>query len=352
MNKTSISGGLIVALVVAVLIVVGSATYTVNEREQVIITQFGDPTGAPVKNAGLKFKIPFIQKVNVIEKRILQWDGPLAEMPTKEKTLIMVDTYGRWQIADPLKYFQRLRDERSAETRLNDILGSETRNAVAKHELIEVIRTTKGRVPVQSDELRKADASGLVGVLPEISRGRTALEQDIYETSRAKLVAYGIDLRDIRFKRVNYNQRVERQIYQRMISERQQIAERFRSEGLGEAAKITGRMEKELNTIESEAYKQVQTIMGNADAEATAIYAGAYNQSPEASEFYEFTKTMELYPEMMGGKSTVVLSTNSDLFKYLKKVEMHDLPVESPPVDQPGSEEGPSGEDPLSGGGQ
>ena len=352
MNRTSISGGLIVALVVAVLIVLGSATYTVNEREQVIITQFGDPKGAPVKKAGLKLKIPFIQKVNVIEKRILQWDGPLAEMPTKEKTLIMVDTYGRWQIADPLKYFQRLRDERSAETRLNDILGSETRNAVARHELIEVIRTTKGRVPVQSDELRKADASGLVGVLPEISRGRTALEQDIYETSRAKLVAYGIDLRDIRFKRVNYNQRVERQIYQRMISERQQIAERFRSEGLGEAAKITGRMEKELNTIESEAYKQVQTIMGNADAEATAIYAGAYNQSPEASEFYEFTKTMELYPEMMGGKSTVVLSTNSDLFKYLKKVEMHDLPVESPPVDQPSSEEGPSGEDPLSGGGQ
>ena len=352
MNRTSISGGLIVALVVAVLIVLGSATYTVNEREQVIITQFGDPKGDPKKKAGLKLKIPFIQKVNVIEKRILQWDGPLAEMPTKEKTLIMVDTYGRWQIADPLKYFQRLRDERSAETRLNDILGSETRNAVAKHELIEVIRTTKGRVPVQSDELRKADASGLVGVLPEISRGRTALEQDIYETSRAKLVAYGIDLLDIRFKRVNYNQRVERQIYQRMISERQQIAERFRSEGLGEAAKITGRMEKELNTIESEAYKQVQTIMGNADAEATAIYAGAYNQSPEASEFYEFTKTMELYPEMMGGKSTVVLSTNSDLFKYLKKVEMHDLPVESPPVDQPGSEEGPSGEDPLSGGGQ
>ena len=352
MKRTAFSGGRIVILVVFAFILLWSATYTVSEREQVIITQFGDPTGDPVKNAGLKFKIPFIQKVNVIEKRILQWDGPLAEMPTKEKTLIMVDTYGRWQISDPLQYFKRFRDERRAEDRLRDILGSETRNAVARHELIEVIRTTKDRVPVQSDELRKADASGLVGVLPEISRGRTALEQDIFETSRAKLVDFGIDLLDIRFKRVNYNQRGEKQIYQRMISERKQIAERFRSEGLGEAAKITGRMEKELNSIESEAYKQVQTIMGNADAEATAIYAEAYNQSPEASEFYGFSKTMELYPEIMSGKSTVVLSTNSDLFKYLQNAEMHDLPVEFPPVDQPGSKEGPSGEDPLPGGGQ
>ena len=322
MNRKQLAGCLILILLVGGLIVLSSAAYTVNMREQVVITQFGEPKGDPVTEAGLKFKIPFIQKVNSFDKRILEWDGVVEQMPTKEKTLIMVDTYARWQIADPLKYFQVLRDERSALSRLDDILGSETRNTIAKHELIEVIRTTKDRVPEQSEGVAEADKTGVVGVLPPISRGRSALESDIYETSRAKLEEYGIKLLDVRFKRVNYNQTVERQIYQRMISERKQIADRFRSEGAGEAAKILGRMEKELNTIESEAYKKVQTIMGEADAQATEIYASAYNRSPEAAEFYEFSKTMELYPEMIGGKSTVVLSTDSDLFKYFKEMQM------------------------------
>ena len=321
MNRKQLAGCLILILLVGGLIVLSSAAYTVNMREQVVITQFGEPKGDPVTEAGLKFKIPFIQKVNSFDKRILEWDGVVEQMPTKEKTLIMVDTYARWQIADPLKYFQVLRDERSALSRLDDILGSETRNTIAKHELIEVIRTTKDRVPEQSEGVAEADKTGVVGVLPPISRGRSALESDIYETSRAKLEEYGIKLLDVRFKRVNYNQTVERQIYQRMISERKQIADRFRSEGAGEAAKILGRMEKELNTIESEAYKKVQTIMGEADAQATEIYASAYNRSPEAAEFYEFSKTMELYPEMIGGKSTVVLSTDSDLFKYFKEMQ-------------------------------
>ena len=322
MNRKHLAGCLTLILLVGGLIVLSSAAYTVNMREQVVITQFGEPKGDPVTEAGLKFKIPFIQKVNSFDKRILEWDGVVEQMPTKEKTLIMVDTYARWQIADPLKYFQVLRDERSALSRLDDILGSETRNTIAKHELIEVIRTTKDRVPEQSEGVAEADKTGVVGVLPPISRGRSALESDIYETSRAKLEEYGIKLLDVRFKRVNYNQTVERQIYQRMISERKQIADRFRSEGAGEAAKILGRMEKELNTIESEAYKKVQTIMGEADAQATEIYASAYNRSPEAAEFYEFSKTMELYPEMIGGKSTVVLSTDSDLFKYFKEMQM------------------------------
>ncbi len=321
MNRKHLAGCLTLILLVGGLIVLSSAAYTVNMREQVVITQFGEPKGDPVTEAGLKFKIPFIQKVNSFDKRILEWDGVVEQMPTKEKTLIMVDTYARWQIADPLKYFQVLRDERSALSRLDDILGSETRNTIAKHELIEVIRTTKDRVPEQSEGVAEADKTGVVGVLPPISRGRSALESDIYETSRAKLEEYGIKLLDVRFKRVNYNQTVERQIYQRMISERKQIADRFRSEGAGEAAKILGRMEKELNTIESEAYKKVQTIMGEADAQATEIYASAYNRSPEAAEFYEFSKTMELYPEMIGGKSTVVLSTDSDLFKYFKEMQ-------------------------------
>ncbi len=324
MNQKYFAGCFTLIVVAIGLIVLSGMAYTVNMREQVVITQFGEPKGDPVTEAGLKFKIPFIQKVNSFDKRILEWDGLVEQMPTKEKTLIMVDTYARWQISDPLKYFQVLRDERSAQSRLDDILGSETRNTIAKHELIEVIRTTQGRVPEQSEVVAEGDTTGVIGVLPPISRGRSALESDIYETSKVKLEEYGIKLLDVRFKRVNYNQTVERQIYQRMISERKQIADRFRSEGAGEAAKILGKMEKELNTIESEAYKQVQTIMGEADAQATEIYASAYNQSPEAAEFYEFSKTMELYPEMIGGKSTVVLSTDSDLFKYLKAMRIQD----------------------------
>jgi membrane protease subunit HflC len=324
MNQKYLAGFFTLIVVAIGLIVLSGAAYTVNMREQVVITQFGDPKGDPVTEAGLKFKVPFIQKVNSFDKRILPWDGPVSPMPTKEKTNILVDTYARWQISDPLTFFQRLTDERRAVSRLNDILGSETRNTVAKHELIEVIRTTQGRVPEQAEVIVEGDATGVVGVLPPISRGRSALESDIYETSKVKLEEFGIKLLDIRFKRVNYNQTVERQIYQRMISERKQIADRFRSEGAGEAAKILGKMEKELNTIESEAYKQVQTIMGEADAQATEIYASAYNQSPEAAEFYEFSKTMELYPEIIGGKSTVVLSTDSDLFKYLKAMQIQD----------------------------
>jgi membrane protease subunit HflC len=321
MNKNAIIGAIAAVAVLIGIIVLSSATYTVNEREQVIITQFGEPKGSPKTSAGLQFKIPFVQKVNVIEKRILEWDGRANEMPTKDKTYIIVDTYGRWQITDPLKYFQRLRDERSALSRLDDILGSETRNTIAKHELIEVIRTTKDRVPVQSDELVEADISGAIGVLPTISRGRSELEKEIFEKSRAKLEEFGIELLDVRFKRVNYNQSVVGQIYERMTSERKQIAERFRSEGAGEAAIIEGEVEEELNKIESEAYKKVQMIMGVADATATEIYAAAYNQSAASVEFYEFSRTMELYPDLIGGKSTVVLSTDSDLFKYMKRIE-------------------------------
>jgi membrane protease subunit HflC len=321
MNKNAIIGAIAAVAVLIGIIVLSSATYTVNEREQVIITQFGEPKGSPKTSAGLQFKIPFVQKVNVIEKRILEWDGRANEMPTKDKTYIIVDTYGRWQITDPLKYFQRLRDERSALSRLDDILGSETRNTIAKHELIEVIRTTKDRVPVQSEELVEADISGAIGVLPAISRGRSELEKEIFEKSRAKLEEFGIELLDVRFKRVNYNQSVVGQIYERMTSERKQIAERFRSEGAGEAAIIEGEVEEELNKIESEAYKKVQMIMGVADATATEIYAAAYNQSAASVEFYEFSRSMELYPDLIGGKSTVVLSTDSDLFKYMKRIE-------------------------------
>ena len=247
---------LAVALLFPLFIVGYDSLYRVGETEQVIITQFGKPVGGVDSDAGLKIKIPFIQKINRIEKRILLWDGAANDMPTKDKLYITVDTFGRWRIKDPLQYFLRLRDERSAQSRLEDILGSETRNAVAKHELIEIIRTTKGREPEVDPLLVDAD----IGKLLPIKRGRRQVEEDIYTAASGKLSEFGIELLDIRFKRINYNESVRQKIYARMISERQQIAERFRSEGAGEAAKIIGSKEKELKRIESEAYQKIQTI--------------------------------------------------------------------------------------------
>ncbi len=301
---------------VAAAIVLLASLYTVHETEQVILTQFGKPVGEPITGSGLKIKIPFIQDVNSIEKRILEWDGRATEMPTKDKTYIIVDTFGRWRISDPLQYFLRLRDERSALSRLDDILGSETRNAIAKHELIEVIRTTKDRKPAVEEALPGITDS--VSVLYPIKRGRSLLEEDIFDRSKGKLAEFGIDLLDIRFKRINYNPSVQEKIYTRMISERKQIADRFRSEGGGEAARIIGNKERDLLKIESEAYKQVQEIRGDADAKATEIYAQAYDQSPEAREFYEFLKTMETYEAMLEKDTTLILSTDSDIFRFLK----------------------------------
>ena len=243
-------------------------------------------------------------------------------MPTKDKTYIVVDTFGRWRIKDAKQYFLRLRDERSALSRLDDILGSETRNAIAKHELIEVIRTTKDRVPERDSAL--LDAPGNVGVLYSITMGRAKVEAEIFEKAAEKLTYFGIELLDVRFKRINYNESVRQRIYERMISERQQIAERFRSEGAGEAAKILGKKERDLLKVESEAYKRVQEIRGKADGEATEIFAKAFNQSPEAVQFYEFVKTMETYQEMLGADTTLILSTDSEIFKYLKEINPDD----------------------------
>ncbi|WDQ14591.1 protease modulator HflC [Rhodopirellula sp. P2] len=296
-----------------------SSAYTVSETEQIIITQFGKPVGDPISDAGLHFKTPFIQEVTRIEKRILEWDGRPNEMPTKDKTYIVVDTFGRWRINDAKQFFLRLRDERSAQSRLDDILGSETRNAIAKHELIEVIRTTKDREPDVDATL--VDAPGNIGMLYPITLGRAVIEHEIFEKAASKLNDFGIELLDVRFKRINYNESVRMRIFERMISERQQIAERFRSEGAGEAAKIMGRSERDLLQIESEAYKTVQQIHGVADAKATEIYASAYNQSDESVDFYEFIMTMESYQEMLDKDSTLILTTGSDIFRFLKHVD-------------------------------
>jgi len=291
-------------------------SYVVEETDQVIITQFGKPVGKPVTEAGLYFKLPFIQEINRIEKRFLPWDGPSNEMSTKDKTYLIIDTFARWRISDPMQYFLRLRDERSALSRLDDILGSETRNAVAKHELIEIVRTTKDRKAKTDESL--VQGIGKVGMLYPIKIGREKVEQQIFKNAAAKLEGFGIELLDVRFKRINYNETVRRRIYERMVSERNQIADRFRSEGAGEAAKIMGKKEKDLQEIESEAYKTVQQIYGEADANASAIYAEAYNQSSDAADFYTFIKTLETYDEILKSDISLILSTNSSLFKLLK----------------------------------
>ncbi|MFI3187879.1 MAG: protease modulator HflC [Methylococcaceae bacterium] len=296
--------------------------YTVNQTEQVIITQFGSPVGDPITRPGLHFKMPFIQQVNSFDKRYLAWDGPMVEMSTKDKTYVQVDTFARWRIIDPMRYYLRLRDERSAQSRLEDILGSETRTAIARHELIEVVRTDKYRKPLQDESLTGLlTGEGTLGVLRPIRIGRVKIEKDVFDSAAPKLAEFGIELLDVRFKRINYNQEVLERIYQRMISERLQIAQRFRSEGEGEAARINGNKDRDLNQIESAAYKQVQQIQGEADAKATEIYAKAYAQKPEAAEFYKFIKSMETYHKIINSDATLVLSTNSELFALLKRAE-------------------------------
>ena len=304
-------------VVAAILILVSNAFYKVKETEQVIITQFGKPVGNPVTEAGLKMKLPFVQNINPIEKRILEWDGSPSNMPTKDKLYITVDLFARWRITDSLQYFLRLRDERSAQSRLDDILGSETRNAVAKHELIEIIRTTKDRQPLRDASLSEADLDTLGSLVP-IRKGRALVEEEIYNAAANKVKVFGIELLDIRFKRINYNESVRPKIYDRMISERRQIAERFRSEGNGEAARINGLRERDLNKVQSEAYKEVEEIRGAADAKATEIYAEAYDSSAESRDFYEFQKTMEMYKSVIKSNTTLMLSTESEAFKFLK----------------------------------
>jgi membrane protease subunit HflC len=323
-------GGL--AAVVLALVLAASA-YTVDEAEQVVVTQFGRPVGRPVNaagapgGAGLHFKLPLVQTVNRFDKRILEWDGPPGEMTTRDKLYIVVDNFARWRIIDPLKYFQSLRDERSALSRLDDIIGSEVRNVVARHDLIELVRSDRTRAPEKDPTLE--EAGGSVNVLPPIRLGRLALEREILAAASQKVGIWGIELLDVRVKRLNYKAGVIEKIYDRMKSERLQIAERFRSEGAGEAAKIDGRREKELQEIESGAYRKVQEIMGDADATASAIYSEAYAASPAASEFYRFTRTLETWRQTLGSDTTLVLTTDSDLFRLLKGIDPPQAPKDA-----------------------
>jgi membrane protease subunit HflC len=299
--------------VVGGFLVFGGAFYSVRETDTVILTQFGAPVGEPISEPGLHWKTPFVQEVHRMEKRVLEFDGPAVRMPTKDKTYIEVDTFARWRIADPKKWFVTLRNERSAQSRLEDIIGSETRAAVASHELCAGGRGDQARVAAIAPT-----AQGAASLRPA-SRGRKELEKDILAAAAPKLVALGIELLDVRFKRVNYTPEVLEPIHQRMKSERTQIAQRFRSEGEGQAARILGRKERRLREVESEAYRKVQEVRGAADAEATRIYAEAYDKNVEAREFYGFLKTLDTYRSVLGNRTNLVLSTDSDLFKLLRQ---------------------------------
>ena len=287
--------------IIITLSVLGGAFFIVDETQQVVVTQFGKPVGKPITAPGLHMKIPFIQNTNFFDKRFLAWDGDPNQIPTKDKRFIWVDTYARWRVADSLLFFQRLRDERRAQSRLDDILDGETRNAIAKHVLIELVRSS-------NPEAQKEPG------MFTIKFGREKLEQEVLKAASSRVVDLGIEILDFKFKRINYVEEVRREVYARMISERKRIAEEYRSEGAGEAARISGEKDRELKTITSEAYRKTQEIRGKANSQAADIYAAAYNKDPE---FYQFTRTMESFTKIMDDNTTLVMSTDGDLLKYL-----------------------------------
>ena len=295
------------------VLVAGSVFYVVDETQQVMIFQFGQPRGEPITTAGLHFKLPFIQKAIFFDNRFLEWDGDPNEVPTRDKRFIYVDSYARWRISDPLKYYQRLQTERGAQSRLDDILDGETRNVIANHDLIEVVRTSNRVFAVSSGEDGDDSTPNTIGT---IEQGRAELARLVLEKAQERTADLGIEILDFRFKRLNYVAEVRVEVYSRMISERQRIAERFRSEGAGEAARINGERERDLQVITSEAYRVAQEVKGRADAEAADIYAEAYNRDPE---FYQFLKTMEVLKATMDSSTVLVLSTDSEFLRYLRR---------------------------------
>lgn len=301
---------LVVAAIVAAVLV-SESTYTVNEIEQVIVTQFGAPVGDAVTEAGLHFKTPFIQKVNRFDKRWLEWDGSPEQIPTRDKKFIWLDTFARWRIVDPLLFFKSVRNEMGAQSRLDDILDGAARDAVANYNLIELVRTTNRKMEF-GEEL--GDVEDVESI--RVEYGRAVIMAKMLKQARVMSPKYGIELVDIRIKRLNYVEAVRRDVYARMISERRRIANKYRSQGQGESANIRGRKERDLKKILSEAYRQAEETRGKADAEAIQIYAEAYNRDPE---FYAFTQTLETYRHTFDRNTWLILSTDGDLLKYLRK---------------------------------
>jgi modulator of FtsH protease HflC len=270
--------------------------------------------GQPRTEPGLHFKTPFIHKVQYFDKRFLEWDGDRNQVPTKDKKFIFVDTYARWEITDPLQFFIRLRDERSAQSRLDDILDGETRNAIASNELLDIVRSTNREPEITEDFMEEIE------VLEDIAVGRSAIEKIILEKANERTTDLGVRILDFRFKRMNYVDEVRDRVFDRMISERNRIADQFRSEGQGEARKIEGNKERDLAQIQSEAFREAEEIKGRADAEATRIYASAYNKNRQSVDLYKFLRTMESFEKSMDEKTSLIISTNSEFFKYLNKL--------------------------------
>jgi len=306
--------GLILGICLVIVVLLGNPFYTLEEGRQAIITQFGEPIGDPIINAGLHLKIPFIQKVNYFEKRILEWDGYPNQIPTKDKRYIWVDTTARWRINNPLKFFQSVYDERGGHARLDDIIDSAVRDAVTGQNLIEIVRSSNR---LSQEKIISADSFMDTAVLEKITVGRDKIRKDILEKAKVLAPKYGIKLIDVRIKRINYVEEVRRKTYERMIAERRRASEQYRSEGRGIRAEIEGRTEKELKTIISEAYKNSQSIKGEGDAKATKIYADAYNKDPD---FYSFLKTLETYDNTVDKNTTLILTTEGEYFKYLDKI--------------------------------
>ncbi len=302
----------LIIIAVVILIAAYQSVFILDETQQAIVTQFGKPVGGPRTDPGINFKTPFIHKVQFFDKRYLKWDGDPNQIPTQDKRFMFVDTYARWQITDPLQFFIRLRDERSGQSRLDDILDGETRNAIASHELIDLVRSTNREPEVYDDYLEDIET------LEEISVGREAIEALILQRANARTTDLGIRILDFRFKRMNYVEEVRIRVFDRMISERNRIADQFRSEGEGEARRIEGDKERDLAQIQSEAFREAEQIRGRADAAATSIYAAAYNRNRASRDLYEFLRSMEALEKSFDDETNLILSTDSELFRYLK----------------------------------
>lgn len=300
----------LVVIVIVGLVVVVNSLYVVDMTQQVVITQFGRPIGGPVTEPGLKAKLPFIQKVNVFDKRILEWDGSPRQIPTKDKRYIWIDTFARWRIVDPLKFMQSVTDEIGAQARLDDVIDAVSRDLITSHNLIELVRNTNREMT-----LSEIDTQGAAQEMIQV--GRSSITKMIFELASEQMPRYGIELVDVQLKRINYVEEVREKVYERMISERQRIAERYRSEGKGQSSAIRGQKEKELQRITSEAYRTAEETRGNADAEATRIYADAFGRDPE---FYSFLRTLESYKTTLDGDSSLILTTDSDYFRFLKDI--------------------------------
>jgi len=300
-------------IVIVLLFLFFSSMFIINETQQVIITQFGKPVGEPKTEPGINFKVPFVQTAHFFEKRFLEWDGYPNQVPTKDKRFIWVDTYARWRISDPLLFYQRLRDESGAQSRLDDIIDGETRTSIANHNLIELVRNSN-RVALSDLESGEVDVS----IMEKIEKGRDAVAREILAAAQTRTGDLGIEILDFQFKRINYVQEVQSKVFDRMITERNRIADKYRSEGQGEASRINGEKERELLRIQSEAFREAQEIRGEADAEATRIYNEAYNRNTGTREFYSFLKTLETYENTIDNQTTLILSTEGDFYQFLQ----------------------------------